>query len=217
MVASYWYAANSFSLQCRAQQQWNVKLLLAVHCSGVVRRGLLLRDELGRPQWAAISNNLPSLGSTPYSQLQCVALPKNYPHYPRTTQCTSAVVGLSLEWWPFVRRHLESPGWGRGCRHYPQWIGGGAKQKLANQPTKISYSDRTSGDKGTLHHLIDCCMSPTEVRHLRELCWVTLALSSCVNCKLLYVAIFSCPEQLNRWPCHSLTHWLTEPPFDFWH
>ena len=21
--------------------------------------------------------------------------------------------------------------------------------------------------------------------------------------------IFSCPEQLNRWPCHSLTHWLT--------
>ena len=27
--------------------------------------------------------------------------------------------------------------------------------------------------------------------------------------------------QLNRWPCHSLTDWLsdwvTEPPFDFWH
>ena len=21
---------------------------------------------------------------------------------------------------------------------------------------------------------------------------------------------FSCPEQLNRWPCHSLTHWLTD-------
>jgi len=21
--------------------------------------------------------------------------------------------------------------------------------------------------------------------------------------------VFSCPEQLNRWPCHSLTHWLT--------
>ena len=31
----------------------------------LVRRGLLLRDELGRPQWAAISNNLPSLGSVP--------------------------------------------------------------------------------------------------------------------------------------------------------
>ena len=21
--------------------------------------------------------------------------------------------------------------------------------------------------------------------------------------------VFSCPQQLNRWPCHSLTHWLT--------
>ena len=24
-----------------------------------------------------------------------------------------------------------------------------------------------------------------------------------------YRVFFSCPEQLNRWPCHSLTHWLT--------
>ena len=108
----------------------------------LVRRGLLLRDELGRPQWAAISNNLPSLGSTQYSQLQCVALPKNYPHYPRTTQCTSAVVGLSLEWWPFVRRHLESPGWGRGCRHYLQWIGGGAKQKMDGRNQNLIFRQR---------------------------------------------------------------------------
>ena len=28
-------------------------------------------------------------------------------------------------------------------------------------------------------------------------------------CKV-FIALFSCPEQLNRWPCHSLTHWLTE-------
>ena len=27
--------------------------------------------------------------------------------------------------------------------------------------------------------------------------------------------IFSCPEQLNRWPCHSLTHSLTEGTFTF--
>ena len=27
--------------------------------------------------------------------------------------------------------------------------------------------------------------------------------------------IFSCPEQLNRWPCHSLTHSLSD--FWFWH
>ena len=27
-------------------------------------------------------------------------------------------------------------------------------------------------------------------------------------------AIFSCPEQLNRWPCHWLTDWVT---FVFWH
>ena len=26
-----------------------------------------------------------------------------------------------------------------------------------------------------------------------------------------YGSFFSCPEQLNRWPCHSLTQW----PFDF--
>ena len=25
-----------------------------------------------------------------------------------------------------------------------------------------------------------------------------------------YLPIFSCPEQLNRWPCHSLTHSLTD-------
>ena len=28
-------------------------------------------------------------------------------------------------------------------------------------------------------------------------------------------SIFSCPEQLNRWPCHSLTHWLTNSTFTF--
>ena len=27
--------------------------------------------------------------------------------------------------------------------------------------------------------------------------------------KSLSYAIFSCSEQLNRWPCHSLTHWDT--------
>ena len=26
--------------------------------------------------------------------------------------------------------------------------------------------------------------------------------------------LFSCPEQLNRWPCHWLTEWVT---FRFWH
>ena len=26
----------------------------------------------------------------------------------------------------------------------------------------------------------------------------------------VFSLFFSCPEQLNRWPCHSLTHWLTE-------
>ena len=35
-------------------------------------------------------------------------------------------------------------------------------------------------------------------------------------------SVFSCPEQLNRWPCHSLTDWLTHwlthwATFDFWH
>ena len=30
--------------------------------------------------------------------------------------------------------------------------------------------------------------------------------------------LFSCPEQLNRWPCHSLTHSLTQSQyFYFWH
>ena len=32
---------------------------------------------------------------------------------------------------------------------------------------------------------------------------------------------FSCPKQLNRWPCHSLTDWLTDwltdSTFCFWH
>ena len=27
--------------------------------------------------------------------------------------------------------------------------------------------------------------------------------------------VFSCPQQLNRWPCHWLTNWLGEWPFDF--
>ena len=27
--------------------------------------------------------------------------------------------------------------------------------------------------------------------------------------------VFSCPEQLNRWPCHSLTHSLTNGTFTF--
>ena len=26
---------------------------------------------------------------------------------------------------------------------------------------------------------------------------------------------FSCPGQLNRWPCHSLTHSVSDSPFDF--
>ena len=119
MVASYWYAANSFSLQCRAQQQWNVKLLLAVHCSGVVRRGLLLRDELGRPQWAAISNNLPSLGSTPpQSQLQCIALHINYPttptiHYPLPTAVQYTYCSALQQWlgWVWSVGHLCEATW----------------------------------------------------------------------------------------------------------
>ena len=28
--------------------------------------------------------------------------------------------------------------------------------------------------------------------------------------------VFSCPEQLIRWPCHSLTDWLTQGTFYFW-
>ena len=27
--------------------------------------------------------------------------------------------------------------------------------------------------------------------------------------KMMVISIFSCPEQLNRWPCHSLTHSVT--------
>ena len=46
-----------------------------------------------------------------------------------------------------------------------------------------------------------------------------------LSVKTLYEAIgciFSCPKQLNRWPCHSLTHWLTHwltdwQYFYFWH
>ena len=30
------------------------------------------------------------------------------------------------------------------------------------------------------------------------------------------LSLFSCPQQLNRWPCHSLTHWLTQD-FTTWH
>ena len=26
----------------------------------------------------------------------------------------------------------------------------------------------------------------------------------------IHCELFSCPEQLNRWPCHSVTHWLTD-------
>jgi len=41
-------------------------------------------------------------------------------------------------------------------------------------------------------------------------------------CQLLINHLFSCPKQLNRWPCHSLTHWLTHSLTDwqyfyFWH
>ena len=32
----------------------------------------------------------------------------------------------------------------------------------------------------------------------------------------LWMNFFSCPEQLNRWPCHSLTHSLTDSLSDFW-
>ena len=31
---------------------------------------------------------------------------------------------------------------------------------------------------------------------------------------LVWLFIFSCPQQLNRWPCHSLTNWGY---FYFWH
>ena len=34
--------------------------------------------------------------------------------------------------------------------------------------------------------------------------------SSCKLESLRFFYIFSCPEQLNRWPCHSLTDWLTQ-------
>ena len=29
------------------------------------------------------------------------------------------------------------------------------------------------------------------------------------------LVIFSCPRQLNRWPCHSLNHSVSDTPFDF--
>ena len=43
--------------------------------------------------------------------------------------------------------------------------------------------------------------------------WLVLSCGSIVNLSLptilmlrLSISLFSCPEQLNRWPCHSLTH-----------
>ena len=30
------------------------------------------------------------------------------------------------------------------------------------------------------------------------------------------VSFFSCPGQLNRWPCHSLSEWVSEWVRDFW-
>ena len=36
----------------------------------------------------------------------------------------------------------------------------------------------------------------------------------CGKCALV-LYLFSCPEQLNRWPCHSITHWVSEWPFAF--
>ena len=39
-----------------------------------------------------------------------------------------------------------------------------------------------------------------------------------LNWLIMFVCIFSCPEQLNRWPCHSLTDSLTHSQyFYFWH
>ena len=35
------------------------------------------------------------------------------------------------------------------------------------------------------------------------------------NIKTLWTCLFSCPEYLNRWPCHWLSHWLSD--FWFWH
>ena len=36
----------------------------------------------------------------------------------------------------------------------------------------------------------------------------SLGNGSCIR-PLPWWGLFSCPKQLNRWPCHSLTHWLT--------
>ena len=148
MVASYWYAANSFSLQCRAQQQWN-----AVRCIGVVRRGLLLRDELGRPQWAAISNNLPSLGSTPQSQLQFIALHINYPttpttHYPwvhcnihTAVQCSSGWVESGVL--AICAKPLGEPGVGEGVPTLPTMNWRRSKTKAGpGRNQNFIYSDR---------------------------------------------------------------------------
>ena len=30
------------------------------------------------------------------------------------------------------------------------------------------------------------------------------------NAMVRQYGVFSCPEQLNRWPCHWLTHWLSQ-------
>ena len=36
-----------------------------------------------------------------------------------------------------------------------------------------------------------------------------ISILKCVNLLMLWL-FFSCPKQLNRWPCHSLTDWLTD-------
>ena len=136
-------------------------------CSGamhkLVRRGLLLRDELGRPQWAAISNNLPSLGSTPPSQLQCIALHINYPTTPTThfpwvhcnihtaVRCSSGWVESGVL--AICAKPLGEPGVGEGVPTLPTMNWRRSKTK-AGQPTNQNFIFRQTGHLGTQGHSI---------------------------------------------------------------
>ena len=136
-----------------------MKVFCAVVVHKLVRRVLLLRDELGRPERAAISNNLPSLGSTPHSQRQCSALPTNYPwtalptNYP--TGQTAAEVGLSVGHLCGGTWRARGGGGGADITHN-ELEEGQNKSRPSNQPKSRIQPVRTSGDVGTLSHWINC-------------------------------------------------------------
>ena len=45
--------------------------------------------------------------------------------------------------------------------------------------------------------------------------WTALKCNCGVRSTFLAILFFiSCPGQLNRWPCHSLTHWVSKGPFE---